>query len=266
MADIERPGAQRWVPTSGGVPALRAAAPGCRGCELWAPATQVVFSEGPARARLMLVGEQPGDVEDREGEPFVGPAGRVLDQALGAAGLDRDDVYLTNAVKHFRFVERGPRRIHKTPAVVHLRACLPWLEAELAAVRPRVVVALGATAARALLGHDVTVGEVRGRVLDGAGDRAEDGAGDGVEDGAGDRAEDGAGDRAEDGAGDGVAHRVGAPRGEASHAAGWPVLVTAHPSAVLRLRDRAERHAAMAALAADLRVAAAAAVQEGRRV
>ncbi len=208
MADAERPGAQHWVPEGGGVQALRSAAPACRGCELWAPATQVVFSAGPSRARLVLVGEQPGDVEDREGEPFVGPAGRILDEALEAAGLDRDDVYLTNAVKHFRFTERGPRRLHKAPAVVHLRACLPWLDAELAAVRPRVVVAMGTTAAHAVLGHEVTIGEMRGRLLD---DRTP------------------------------------------------AVLVTAHPSSVLRLRESVERHAALAALVADLKVAAAAA-------
>lgn len=162
----ERPGAQRWVPPDGDIPALRAAAPGCRGCELWAPATQVVFSSGDPRAPLVLVGEQPGDKEDREGEPFVGPAGRLLDEVLEAAGTSRADVYLTNAVKHFRFEERGPRRIHKTPAVGHIRACLPWLTAELAAVGPRVVVALGATAARAVLGRDESVTDLRGRVLD----------------------------------------------------------------------------------------------------
>ncbi|NNH52022.1 UdgX family uracil-DNA binding protein, partial [Promicromonospora citrea] len=163
----ERPGAGRWVPDGADVDRLASAVHGCRGCELWAPATQAVFSAGPSGAALALVGEQPGDREDREGEPFVGPAGRVLAEALAAAGVASGDVYLTNAVKHFRFTERGKRRLHRTPDVAHVRACLPWLEAELATVRPRVVVALGATAARAVLGRPVRIGQERGRVLDG---------------------------------------------------------------------------------------------------
>ena len=168
VAGAERPGAQAWVPPDGDVEALRAAAPGCRGCELWAPATQVVFSAGGPGARLVLVGEQPGDQEDRAGTPFVGPAGRVLDDALRAAGIDRDEVYVTNAVKHFRFTppERGTRRLHKKPAVAHIDACRPWLAAEVAAVRPEVLVCLGATAARSVLGVDVGVEAVRGRVLE----------------------------------------------------------------------------------------------------
>ena len=161
----ERPGAEAWVPRDAGLDGLRAAAPGCRGCELFREATQVVFSSGSARARIMLVGEQPGDREDREGEPFVGPAGRLLDRALEAAGIRRSEAYLTNAVKHFRFEQRGTRRIHAKPAVGHIVACRPWLEAEFEVVRPDVVVCLGATAARAVLGHDVRIGEVRGRVL-----------------------------------------------------------------------------------------------------
>ncbi|WP_069387853.1 UdgX family uracil-DNA binding protein, partial [Cellulosimicrobium cellulans] len=155
-AQPERPGAQEWVPDGADarrVDVLAEAAHGCRGCELWADATQVVFSQGPDDAALVLVGEQPGDREDREGEPFVGPAGRVLADALEAAGVDPDRVYVTNAVKHFRHEQRGKRRLHRTPDVAHVRACLPWLEAEVAAVRPRVVVALGATAARAVLGR-----------------------------------------------------------------------------------------------------------------
>lgn len=200
----ERPGAEEWVPSEGDLPALRSAAPGCRGCELWADATQVVFSAGEAGARLMLVGEQPGDREDREGEPFVGPAGRVLADALDAAGIARDEVYLTNAVKHFRFTERGKRRIHKKPGVAHVEACHPWLAAERAAVRPAVVVCLGATAARAVLGRDVRIGEVRGEVLDEAGGR---------------------------------------------------VLVTTHPSALLRLRGKGGWDAAFAELTEDLRTA-----------
>ncbi len=121
----DRPGAERWVPADGDLEALRTAVHDCRGCELWRPATQAVFSDGPGTARLALVGEQPGDHEDREGEPFVGAAGRVLDEALESAGVARGDVYLTNAVKHFRFTERGRRRIHRRPAIAHVRACHP---------------------------------------------------------------------------------------------------------------------------------------------
>ena len=162
--DVERPGAGHWVPASGALSDLREAVAGCRGCELWAEATQPVFSSGAATARLMLVGEQPGDQEDRRGVPFVGPAGRLLDDALEAAGIDSGQVYLTNAVKHFRFTVRGRRRIHEKPAVGHILACHPWLEAELAAVRPALVVCLGATAARAVFGEPVRIGEVRGLV------------------------------------------------------------------------------------------------------
>ncbi|MBO0982073.1 UdgX family uracil-DNA binding protein [Microbacterium sp. SD291] len=159
---VERPGAQEWVPEHGGVDDLRHAAEACRGCELWKDATQVVFSTGSAGVDLMLVGEQPGDREDRTGEPFVGPAGRMLDDALDAAEIDRGAVYLTNAVKHFRFELRGKRRIHEKPATGQLVACRPWLEAEIAAVRPQVIVAMGATAARSVLGRPVKIGEVRG--------------------------------------------------------------------------------------------------------
>jgi DNA polymerase len=158
----ERPGAQEWVPQTDDVDRLRDAAQDCRGCELWQDATQTVFGDGPAPASLMLVGEQPGDKEDLAGEPFVGPAGRVLHDALTAAGVSADDVYVTNAVKHFRFEQRGKRRIHEKPQVGHITACHPWLEAEIAAVRPRTVVCLGATAARAVLGRNVRIGDVRG--------------------------------------------------------------------------------------------------------
>jgi DNA polymerase len=130
---------------------------GCRRCDLWRDATHGVPGEGPSRAALMLVGEQPGDVEDREARPFVGPAGRLLDEVLAAAGVDRGRVWMTNAVKHFKWTPRGTRRIHVTPGVREVKACAWWLERELAAVRPRVVVALGATAARALLGPGATV-------------------------------------------------------------------------------------------------------------
>lgn len=152
------------MPGRSSLPELRDAAPSCRGCELWADATQVVFSQGPASASLMLVGEQPGDQEDRAGRPFVGPAGQLLAQAVDAAGIDRSILYVTNAVKHFRFEERGTRRIHKTPETAHVVACNPWLEAELAIVDPAVVVALGATAGRAVFGRAVRIGAERGTV------------------------------------------------------------------------------------------------------
>jgi DNA polymerase len=150
------------VPPHADIAELRTAAQQCRGCELWRDATQVVFGEGPQPARLMLVGEQPGDREDLAGEPFVGPAGRLLDEAIAAAGITRDEVYVTNAVKHFRFEQRGKRRIHATPQVAHVTACHPWLAAEMDAVDPRVVVCLGATAARAVLGRTVRIGAERG--------------------------------------------------------------------------------------------------------
>jgi DNA polymerase len=150
------------VPADADLDTLRAAAPDCRGCELWEPATQVVVGAGNPRARALLVGEQPGDVEDRRGIPFVGPAGEVLQRALDDAKVERRDVYVTNAVKHFRFEERGKRRIHRTPELAHMTACRPWLEAELAIVRPEVTVALGATAGRALLGAAFRVTRERG--------------------------------------------------------------------------------------------------------
>ena len=144
---------------------LRAEAAGCRGCELWERATQTVFGEGPAPADAMLVGEQPGHEEDLEGRPFVGPAGRLLDQALEAAGLDRNRVYATNVVKHFNWEPRGKWRIHKKPAAWHVQACRRWLESELAVVRPRAIVCLGATAAQALLGRGVRVTQSRGQLI-----------------------------------------------------------------------------------------------------
>ncbi|MEU6798240.1 UdgX family uracil-DNA binding protein [Nonomuraea wenchangensis] len=144
---------------------LRAAAARCEGCGLYRDATQTVFGEGPAKATFMLVGEQPGDQEDRQGHPFVGPAGRVLDRGLEEAGIARDDVYVTNAVKHFSWVPRGKRRIHQKPTAGEINACRPWLEAELAAVEPRVVVVLGATAARSLLGAAFRVTRHRGEVV-----------------------------------------------------------------------------------------------------
>ena len=197
--------ASPWVPPSRDLSDLETAAHDCRGCELWQPATQVVFASGERTARVLLVGEQPGDQEDRHGEPFVGPAGKVLDEALADAGIDRSAAYLTNAVKHFRFEQRGKRRIHQKPDVRHLTACRPWLEAELDAVSPGVVVAMGATAARAVLDRTVRIGEVRGRLLE-----------------------------------------------EPTR----PVVVTTHPSAVLRLRGRDGYDEAFAGLVDDLRLAA----------
>ena len=145
---------------------LREAAAGCRGCHLWQLGTQTVFGEGAKGAQVMFVGEQPGDQEDRAGRPFVGPAGRVLDEALVAAGIDRTTTYVTNAVKHFKWQARGKRRIHQKPNWAEMTACRPWLEAELAAVRPRVLVLLGATAAQALLGRQFRVTQSRGQLLD----------------------------------------------------------------------------------------------------
>ncbi|CAA9376932.1 UdgX family uracil-DNA binding protein [uncultured Nocardioides sp.] len=164
--------ARPWVPEDPTVPRLAEAAQECRGCELWEDATQVVFSTGGERARLALVGEQPGDREDQAGQPFVGPAGGVLDRALEEAGIDRGAVYLTNAVKHFRHEQRGKRRIHQKPDLRHLVACGPWLEAELSVVDPDVVVCLGATAARAVLGRAVKIGAERGTVHDDVAGRA----------------------------------------------------------------------------------------------
>jgi len=162
----EEASAARFVPESRSLRALRQAAAGCRGCPLWRDATQTVFGEGPRKATLMLVGEQPGDREDIEGEPFVGPAGRVLAQALQGAGIERGEVYLTNAVKHFKWRPRGKRRLHQTPRAGEVEACRPWLEAELDAVRPVALLALGATAAKALYGPSVRVTRDRGRLIE----------------------------------------------------------------------------------------------------
>lgn len=164
---IDRPGAAAWVPERPSLEDLRTAAQECRGCELYADATQAVLGEGPDGARLLVLGEQPGDQEDLAGEPFVGPAGRLLDRALDEAGIPPDTVFRTNVVKHFRFSgTRGRQRIHKSPSRVHVTACGPWLLAELDLVRPRGVVVLGATAGRALYGSAFRVGESRGRLLE----------------------------------------------------------------------------------------------------
>ena len=156
-----------FIPPRPTLERLRTAAAGCRGCDLWKHATQTVFGEGPSHAEAVLVGEQPGDQEDRQGHPFVGPSGRLLDEGLEAAGIDRRRVYVTNAVKHFKFVriELTKRRLHKKPAPGEVRACRPWLEEEIRLVRPRVIVALGATAAQALLGPKFRVTEQRGQVM-----------------------------------------------------------------------------------------------------
>jgi uracil-DNA glycosylase family protein len=165
LAKTTKKSAKLFVPDSKDLGRLHDAAASCRGCDLYARATQVVFGEGSRRSRIVLVGEQPGAVEDVRGRPFVGPAGGVLERALTAAGIDRADVYMTNAVKHFSFEERGKRRIHKKPRLSEMRACRPWLEAELQAIRPVCVVCLGSTAAQSLLGPDVRIMQVRGQVL-----------------------------------------------------------------------------------------------------
>jgi len=216
----EPAGADAYVPEHAGLEELRSAAAGCRGCDLFRHATQTVFSRGPADAALVLVGEQPGDVEDRRGQPFVGPAGFLLRRAVNDAGLPADQAYLTNAVKHFKFHldHRGRRRIHDKPGRVEILACRPWLLAEFAALRPRVVVALGATAGQALIGSSFRVGASRGRLQ--AWPDASQWSGD--------------------------YPRVDPPA---------QFLATVHPSAVLRAEDR---DAAYAEFVADLKVAATA--------
>jgi uracil-DNA glycosylase len=211
-------------PSGVGLDGLRSAAAGCRACELWEPATQTVFGEGPETARIVFVGEQPGDQEDRKGEPFVGPAGRLLDKALGEAGIDRRDAYVTNAVKHFRFTQKGKRRIHQTPGPEHLRACRPWLEAEFAVLQPEVVVCLGATAAKALISPSFRITQDRGQLIPWTAP--------------------------------GVAAAEEADDDEDAPHQTW-MLATTHPSAVLRTPDEA-REAAYEALVADLRVVAGA--------
>jgi uracil-DNA glycosylase len=190
------------VPARPTIRGLAAAIDGCRACDLWEPATAPVMGEGPRKATLMLVGEQPGDREDRAGHVFVGPAGKVLDDALERVGIDRDAVYLTNIVKHFRYKTRGKRRIHQAPDRWQVNACLPWLRAEMNVVAPDALVLLGAVAAQGLLGPQIRIGRDRGRPID-------------------------------------------------SHLADM-VMVTTHPSAVLRAGDYSDRQAAMDAFVADL--------------
>jgi uracil-DNA glycosylase len=216
--------AAEFVPEGVGLEGLRSAADGCRGCHLYKNATQTVFSKGPVSARLVLVGEQPGDVEDRRGEPFVGPAGKLLDRALADAGLDPEESYTTNAVKHFKFTPAatGKRRIHATPDAAEIGACRPWLVAEFAVLDPEVVVALGATAAKALFGPSFRVTKSRGVLLPWPASAA----------------------AAEDFARD----------DDAAHESAFAVA-TIHPSAVLRAQNRDE---AYSGLVGDLKVAAGA--------
>jgi uracil-DNA glycosylase family protein len=190
------------VPPARSIRGLAEAAQDCEACPLFAKATQAVFGEGPAKASLMLVGEQPGDAEDLAGRPFVGPAGMLLDRALEQAGLMRESVYLTNAVKHFSWEPRGKRRIHKKPRISEIKACRPWLEAELNRVKPAAIVCLGTSAVQALLGPKVTIASAKHQVFE-------------------------------------------TPFG--------PVLVTRHPSSVLRMTEKAERQAAFDEIVADLR-------------
>ncbi|MET7494175.1 UdgX family uracil-DNA binding protein [Streptomyces sp900116325] len=216
----EEAGAARYVPRRGGIPSLRRAAAGCQGCPLYQDATATVFGEGPSSARIVLVGEQPGDQEDRLGEPFVGPAGHLLRKALAEAGIDEKSTYLTNAVKHFKFstARGGKRRIHKAPNLREMTACRPWLMAELKVIDPDVVVALGATAGKALLGTSFRVSAQRGMALPAP---AWDALG------------------------------VQPVQNDNGHR----LVATLHPSAVLRADDR---EAAYAGLVSDLRVAASA--------
>ena len=166
MAKTIYPTAAEFIPQQPALPRLREAAAGCRGCDLYEGATQTVFGEGLKKAKVMFVGEQPGDREDIEGKPFVGPAGRMFDKALVEAGIDRSEVYVTNVVKHFKYTMRGKRRIHQRPDAEQIAACRPWLQAELEQVRPQVLVCLGATAAKALLGPRFKVTQQRGAFVE----------------------------------------------------------------------------------------------------
>ena len=163
MAQNQKASAAPWVPPTKDLLKLRAAAPGCKGCDLYQHATQVVFGEGPPDSKVVMVGEQPGDEEDQKGHPFIGPSGRLLSKAMHEAGLDREKIYVTNAVKHFKFIERGKRRIHAKPTGIEISACKPWLEAELASIEPELVVCLGATAAQSLMGREFRITAERGK-------------------------------------------------------------------------------------------------------
>jgi uracil-DNA glycosylase family protein len=165
MERKQKPSARPWVPDTHDLKKLAEAARHCEGCDLFRNATQSVFGEGPRQSRVVLVGEQPGDEEDQQGRPFVGPAGRLLNRALDEAGVDRSSLYVTNAVKHFKFEPRGKRRIHAKPSGTEISACRPWLEAEMTALHPELIVCLGATAARSLLGREVRITGERGKFL-----------------------------------------------------------------------------------------------------
>ena len=197
-------GAEKFVPAARTIRELQAAAASCKGCELWRNATQTVFGDGSEHATVMLIGEQPGDQEDQKGIPFSGPAGRLLDQGLAEAGIRRDEVYITNAVKHFKWLPRGKRRLHQKPNGREISACRPWLVAELEAIQPHVLICLGATAARAVLGRVTKISEHRGDLLE-----SESGA---------------------------------------------HVIVTVHPSSILRIEDADSREAAMRHFVHDLRM------------
>lgn len=155
-----------FMPETQALPELREAAAHCQGCDLYKDATQTVFGEGSTRPHILFVGEQPGDIEDKQGHPFVGPAGKLLDRALKSAGLDRSECYFTNTVKHFKFEWRGKRRLHKTPRQIEINACLPWLKAEVNAVKPDLIVLLGATAAQAVFGKSFKITQQRGQLLE----------------------------------------------------------------------------------------------------
>jgi uracil-DNA glycosylase len=198
-------GAGKFLPAGSSIRELRAAAAICKGCELWRNATQTVFGDGSERAKMMLIGEQPGDQEDLKGIPFSGPAGQLLDRGLVDAGIDREEVYVTNAVKHFKWLPRGKRRLHQKPNGREITACRPWLIAELEAIQPRVLVCLGATAARAVLGKITKISEHRGELLESD-----------------------------------LSSRI---------------VVTVHPSSILRIEDSDSRRLAMRHFVADLRTA-----------
>lgn len=166
---IEKAGkisASDFLPRNRSLESLRQAAKSCKGCDLYLNATQTVFGDGPGHASVMLVGEQPGDIEDQKGEPFVGPAGRILDRALEDARISRDEVYVTNAVKHFKWIWRGKRRLHQKPSVRQVVACRPWLEVEIEVVQPEILVCLGATAAQSVIGKSVAIMKERGKFID----------------------------------------------------------------------------------------------------
>lgn len=197
-------GALPWIPRVKEITSLRHAVQGCNGCDLYLHATQAVFGEGPANAKILMVGEQPGNEEDLHGQPFIGPAGKLPDRALDDAGIVRNEVYITNAVKHFKFEERGKRRIHAKPTGKEINACRPWLEAEIQAVKPQILVCLGATASQTVFGRDFRLTQHRGALL---------------------------------------------KHPWASH-----VLVTIHPSAILRATDPDRRHAEYERFVSDLRL------------